>query len=142
MGHVTGELLAMEHVRLDSTEWKLTDDTFAQLKRDVRKHALRDAMSQADDFAHVLGRKVFAAWVAHEVVRQGGRTLQTARRTGSRAFNLNAAGTQGSGLELEAQDVSVSANMEVRFESEREEERAGVGRFVQGMRFEVVSVPE
>ncbi|KAK7970074.1 hypothetical protein PG988_009147 [Apiospora saccharicola] len=60
LADTAGELAAMPHVAITSTEWRLTTATCAEIEREARKKAIENAVQKADDYAGVVGRKVVA----------------------------------------------------------------------------------
>jgi uncharacterized protein YggE len=57
MGPVTTQLLAMPNVNINSTVWRLTEQTKESLGSQSRKEAVQDAMARARDFAEAAGCK-------------------------------------------------------------------------------------
>lgn len=57
LADTAGELAAMPHVAITSTEWRLTAATCAEIEREARKKAIENAVQKAEDYAGVVGRR-------------------------------------------------------------------------------------
>jgi len=60
LADVSNELANMLHVSISETEWRLTDATRAEIEREARLKAIKDAVQKAQDYAGVVGRQVVA----------------------------------------------------------------------------------
>ena len=113
LAEVTSELFLKPFVSIDSTDWRLTDQTRELAETQTRKAALRDAIKKADEYADVLGVRV----VAREVIDLGSSsrrlTVQTARRV---AREVRSDGVEG--LTIEPEEVEVFQRVDVKFVAE------------------------
>ncbi|MCJ1383212.1 hypothetical protein MMC17_006325 [Xylographa soralifera] len=113
LAEVASMLFTTPHVSIESTKWRLTDDTLAGLASESRKMAMRDAVRKANDFAEVIGRQVFAVEITDHGSSTGQRTKQTARMERP-PVDAKGIGT----LALEPEDVELTASVEVKFADE------------------------
>lgn len=131
LARLASELSAMENVSITHTEWRLTDDTHASIRREARVNAMRDAVQKAEDYASVVGREVVAFKVEDGPanVLHTGRTKQTARRAAPMAQQAprqawppssttqTDQGMTVEGPALEPATITVSARVDVHFVS-------------------------
>ena len=113
LGEIASKLFKMPHVTIDSVQWILTDANKLALGAETRKNALRDAISKAKDYSEVLGRKVVPTEIRDRGSTSRARTKMMMRQ--QRTANMSPSQGYVEGLELEAQDVEVTARVDVKF---------------------------
>lgn len=60
LADVSTELANTPYLSISGTEWKLTETTRAEIEREARVKAVKDAVQKAEDYAGVVGRRVVA----------------------------------------------------------------------------------
>ncbi|KAJ5756395.1 hypothetical protein N7533_005938 [Penicillium manginii] len=60
LSEVVGQLLTYSNVEISSIDWSLSEATQKALGSKVRREAIRDAVTKANDYAAEVGRKVYA----------------------------------------------------------------------------------
>ncbi|MBS1907706.1 MAG: SIMPL domain-containing protein [Actinobacteria bacterium] len=106
------EISAWEGVSVGGTNWILTPETRARVEQEVAAEAVRTAVTRAGAYAAALGlSKVEPIEIADAGLITDGGAADAAPKA-MRAF---AAPPSGSGLELQGDDITVSATVEARF---------------------------
>jgi uncharacterized protein YggE len=142
------ELANMPYLSINGTEWRLTEATLEEIRREARLKAIRDAVQKANDYAGVVGRRVVAVEIkdgSSEADEYPGymsnRMKQTAQmglmqqqqQLAQAAAQQRAAGVTAvtsDGPALEPKTITVSASVNARFVSndaggDREMENVG-----------------
>ncbi|TGO58113.1 hypothetical protein BOTNAR_0187g00200 [Botryotinia narcissicola] len=117
LAEVAISIFIMPNAEIRSASWSLTEETKKAAGILGREQAIKDAISKAEDYARVLGRKVAAA-----EVRDNGTNLKAVKRKGYAAMvPRRGAGadqrTLVDGLALEPQNVEIIEKVHVRFVS-------------------------
>ncbi|KAJ5983324.1 hypothetical protein N7481_005423 [Penicillium waksmanii] len=60
LSEVVGQLLTYSNVEISSIDWSLSEATQKTLGSQVRREAIRDAVTKANDYAAEVGREVYA----------------------------------------------------------------------------------
>ncbi|PGG96816.1 hypothetical protein GX51_07641 [Blastomyces parvus] len=112
LSQIASQLLMMPFVEVRAINWRLTDATRAELAREARKKALMDAIEKANDFAQVVTREV------HPVeINDHGESTFPPGQPHIRTMMARAADPDTSGhvLDLEPQEITVSASLMAKF---------------------------
>lgn len=117
LAEVAGSIFVIPKVEIRSTTWSLTEETKKAAGVIGREEAIKDAISKAEDYARVLGRRVIAA-----DVRDNGTNLKAVKRKGYAAMvpRRGVGAEQESmvdGLALEPQNVKITEKAQIRFVS-------------------------
>lgn len=117
LAEVASSIFNMPNAEIRSASWSLTEETKKAAGISGREQAIKDAISKADDYARVLGRKVAAT-----EVRENGTNLKAVKRKGYAAMvPRRGVGadqrTMVDGLDLEPQNVEIIEKVHVRFVS-------------------------
>ncbi|KAM0146773.1 hypothetical protein ACHAQE_010584 [Botrytis cinerea] len=117
LAEVASSMFIMPNAEVRSTSWSLTEETQKAAGILGREQAIKNAISKADDYARVLGRKVAAT-----EVRDNGTNLKAVKRKGCAAMvprrGIGAdQRTMVDGLALEPQNVEIIEKVHVRFVS-------------------------
>lgn len=117
LGQVTAALAKTEFVRIDDVSWILTDVTKKLLASESHKEAIKDAISKAEDFANVLGRKVVCSFVSDQGTTSRARTKMAALDLRPVSSDIVSEPRTGylEGLGLEPQDVEFSSKVQAKF---------------------------
>ncbi|MFD6699504.1 MULTISPECIES: SIMPL domain-containing protein [unclassified Microbacterium] len=106
------DLSAWEGVSVAGTTWILTPETRARVEQEVAAAAVRTAVARAGAYANALGlTKVEPI----EIADAGLITDRGAADMAPKAMRAFAAPPSGAGLELQGDDLTVSATVEARF---------------------------
>ncbi|KAK5046604.1 hypothetical protein LTR84_007365 [Exophiala bonariae] len=103
------------HVSLQGIEWLLTEESQTALEEQAKLVALRHAISRAQGYADVIGRRTVTPVKIEDTQYMFGeaRVMQAARKMASTAsFGI------GVGLDFEPQQVEVNATLDVEFHAE------------------------
>lgn len=124
LGDVVGKLMTHPHVSIDRVEWKLTDATIKSLHSESRTLAMENAIEKAEDYARVVGRKVFAREIndsAHgnqvAMLQQQQQQFQMAR---SAVHGSGVGPSHDGSVDMTPQDIRYTGSVTVKFESEPE----------------------
>ena len=99
-------------VAVNGTDWILTPETRARVEQEVASQAVRTAVTRAGAYAAALGlTKVEPI----EIADAGLITDRGASDMAPKAMRAFAAPPSGAGLELQGDDITVSATVEARF---------------------------
>lgn len=126
LAEMSAQLATMPHMSVGGTEWRLTAATLAEIEREARLEAIRDAVQKANDYAGVVGRRVAAVEIkdgasdsdAYSSYRR--RPLpQMAQMYPVPAQMPGGGGTAvlSAGPPLEPKNITVSAHVNARFVS-------------------------
>ncbi|KAK4126413.1 hypothetical protein N657DRAFT_643196 [Parathielavia appendiculata] len=155
LADVSNELATTAHVSVTDTEWKLTDGTRAELEREARLKAIRDAVAKAHDYAGVVGRRVAAVEIRDKPqetqLTQFGRRImgwplaqhqqqmqmqmmqqqQQAARNSQRLGAMSTSASSGDGIasegpSLEPKTITVAASVSAKFMSTDGDEDNGL----------------
>lgn len=118
LGSFSSMLSTKENVSVQQILWELTDDTKASLGTESRVAAIKDATSQAKDYAEALSRgKVTAT----EVICGNGGVYSYPHYAGyhrmRRRRSAVGGGAGGEDLNFEAESVSFTCNVTVKYEA-------------------------
>lgn len=113
LGTFTSELAQTKFVSVDRIEWRLTDATKAELGRQCRRNAVKDAMAKAKDYADAAGKADFEILEITDGVASSGY-IPPYRRMFSAAPG---AGGDGQELNFEPEDVSISSSLTAKFDA-------------------------
>lgn len=107
---------AMENVKIQKIEWRLTDKTLEEMRSVARRRAAKDAIQRAKDYAEVFVGEGKQEAVRAVEVREIGRYGQATRPglhelKGQRPF----VGRERPEMKFEFEDVSVSVNVDGKF---------------------------
>lgn len=136
LARLATELSAMENVAIADTEWRLTDATRAEITREARIGAVRNAVEKANDYADVVGRQVVAYHIddgnvstsfsrpAKQTAYRGGGAVDLFQEV-PQAPTFQAYGSPSAGggrvaegpPSLEPATITVSANCNLKFAS-------------------------
>ncbi|KAJ5970612.1 uncharacterized protein N7479_000530 [Penicillium vulpinum] len=92
LSQVVGQLVAYSNVEISSIDWSLSEATQKTLRSQMRREAIRDAVTKANDYAEEVGRQVYPVEIvdggqsAVTQHAQGGRSLFGAPTGASAAF--------------------------------------------------------
>lgn len=135
LARLATELSAMENVAIADTEWRLTDTTRAEITREARIGAVRNAVEKANDYADVVGRQVVAYHIddgnvstsfsrpAKQTAYRGGGTFYQAQQMQVPPMQAYGSPSAGGGRvaegppSLEPATITVSANCNLKFAS-------------------------
>ena len=67
----------MSQVTVNRIDWRLTDPILKALGAELRKEAMRDAISKADDYASVVGREVTVVQITDQSIWPRGIGIQS-----------------------------------------------------------------
>lgn len=131
LAEVTNELATTPHVSVLETEWRVTDATYAELEREARLKAIRNAVHKAQDYASVVGREVIAVEIKDQPSPPGHAMYplqQMQRQTLAQqpASSVSAA-VITEGLTLEPKTITTSAYVQAKFVSKDEDEDSADG---------------
>jgi len=124
----------MQHVSVLGTEWRLTEATYAELEREARRKAIRDAVQKAQDYAGEVGREVVAVEIKDQPSTSQGRDTYYARQMQVPQQALAQQPASGmpvvvsEGLTLEPKTISISATVQAKFVSDEDESGVDGGR--------------
>ncbi len=106
------EVSTGDGIAVNGTDWILTPETRARVEQEVASEAVRTAVTRAGAYAAALGlTKVEPI----EIADAGLITDRGAADMAPKAMRAFAAPPSGSGLELQGDDITVSATVEARF---------------------------
>lgn len=123
MGEVLSTLFSREHVDIQSIHWKLTESTMEKLEISTRADAIKDAISKAEAYASIIGRKVAVCSVEDRSTSYRGYASQELGRYASVAQGAAADEKdeeEDGPMIPEPEDVEVTANVDVNFIGEDE----------------------
>jgi uncharacterized protein YggE len=134
LSEVVGQLVSYTNVEISAIDWSLSEETQKNLRSQMRKEAIADAVGKAGDYAGVLGREVYpveimdggqTAITQHVPSRSlfGGFGAPTAfgqtRAQGVSLFGGGAAATSAPEpsemLDLSPPDIQVTSSVSVQF---------------------------
>ncbi|KAG7285054.1 hypothetical protein NEMBOFW57_009674 [Staphylotrichum longicolle] len=130
LAEVTHELATMPHVSVLGTEWRLTDATYAELEREARVKAIRNAVHKAQDYASVVGREVVAVEIKDQPSPSGHDMYHLQQALHQQTLQQTLAQQHGSGLSaavvtegltLEPKTITTSAHVQAKFVSKEED---------------------
>lgn len=124
LSQVVGRLVNYSNVEINSIDWSLSEASQKALRSQMRREAIRDAVSKANDIAGEVGRKVYPV----EIMDEGESAVmqhQPAKRSlfGSASGGLFGGGGPGNPpkfsetLDLSPPDIQVTSLMHVEFQS-------------------------
>jgi uncharacterized protein YggE len=136
LADVSNSLATMPHVSVQGTEWRLTEPTRAELEREARLKAIRDAVQKAQDYAGVVGRQVVAVEIRDHPqslqltpygrvlnpqmnmqVQQGMMQQQQAPQQAPPSMAVGGPGVASEGPSLEPKTITVFASVTAKFVS-------------------------
>lgn len=106
------EVSGWDGVSVSGTSWILTPETRARVEQEVAAEAVRTAVTRAGAYAIALG---LTRVEPIEIADAGLITDHTAADMAPKAMRAFAAPPSGAGLELQGDDLTVSATVEARF---------------------------
>ncbi|KKZ62292.1 hypothetical protein EMCG_00461 [[Emmonsia] crescens] len=110
LGQIASQLFSMPFVEVRAIDWRLTDATTAELTREARKKALQDAIEKATIFSQVVGREVSVVEINDEDGHSSGSMPRYMMARAAEPLD-----TIGSELELEPQEIVVTASIKAKF---------------------------
>lgn len=120
LGDVVGNLMTHPHVSIDRVEWKLTDATIKSLHSESRTLAMENAIEKAEDYARVVGRKVFAREINDSDHGNQVAMLQQQQMARSAVYGSGVGPSHDSSVDMTPQDIRYTGRVTVKFESEPE----------------------
>lgn len=127
LADMSNELATMPLVSINETEWRITEPTRAEIEREARLNAIRDAVQKAEDYAGVVGRQVVAveitdvpapySYYGGTRVRQSAMMPQQMPQMAAHPAAAAAAAVTSDGPALEPKTITVSASVNVKFVS-------------------------
>ncbi|KAJ5995724.1 hypothetical protein N7481_002701 [Penicillium waksmanii] len=125
LGEVVGKLMTHPNVSIERVEWKLTDATIKSLHSESRTLAMQNAIEKAEDYARVVGRKVFACEInesdhGNQVAMLQQQQQQQQQMARSAVYGSGAGPSHDGSVDMTPQDIRYTGRVTVKFESEPE----------------------